>query len=144
VRSGGPLLLPSDQQVQESLSILRSEVEIASSNGEVLFIDQRQLITFGEIEGVPLVADYELKDMMNQAMSANTVYFDQFRQDLASHRFELIVTDPLPGFVQGSEYEFGEENDAWLEFAAGPLNRYYQPIEKLSVGIWLLAPARDQ
>ena len=40
-------------------------------SGEVLFMDQRQLLTFGYITDVPLVPDYEKKVMMNEALSGN-------------------------------------------------------------------------
>ena len=78
--------------------------------------------------------------MMNQAMSSNQEYFDQFEDDLAAQRFDLIVSDALPGFLRGSDYQFGEENDVWLKFGAGLLKKYYVPIRKLPTGIWLLAP----
>src|SRR5688572_16916014 len=39
------------------------------AKGEVLFISQRQLLTFGEIEGVDLVPENELVFLMEMAMS---------------------------------------------------------------------------
>ncbi len=137
MRSGRPIRLPDEDAVQESLEIIQAE---AAKADDVLFIDQRQLLTFGQVEGEPLIMDYELKHMMNQAMSANQAYFDQFEADLAAHRFDLIVSDALPGFLRGSDYQFGEENDVWLNFGAGLLNKYYVPYRKLPTGIWLLAP----
>lgn len=141
LRSGGPQFLPSDAKVQTAIEGVRDEVESAS--GEVLFIDQRQLLTFGQISGVELVGEYELKDMMNQAMRGNSAYFEAFRDDLQRLRFALIVSDPLPSFVRGSDYEFGEENDAWLRFVAAPLQRYYEPVHRFGeVGLWIMAPKR--
>ena len=137
MRSGRPLRLPDENTVAESLAIIESEAAIA---GEILFIDQRQLLTFGDVEGVPLVMGYELKHLMNQAMSSNQAYFDEFEADLATQRFDLIVSDALPQFLRGSNYQFGEENDAWLEFVAGPLNEHYVPYRRLPTGVWLLAP----
>jgi hypothetical protein len=87
-----------------------------------------------------LILDYELKHMMNQAMSSNQEYFDQFAADLASRRFDLIVSDAIPQFLRGSSYEFGEESDVWFNFVAGPLNEYYVPYRRLPTGVWLLAP----
>ncbi|MFQ5923032.1 MAG: hypothetical protein ACE5M4_09320, partial [Anaerolineales bacterium] len=84
MRSGRPIRLPDEGTVRESLDIIKAEAAVA---GDVLFIDQRQLLTFGQIEGEPLILDYELKHMMNQAMSSNQAYFDQFEADLAAHRF---------------------------------------------------------
>ena len=137
MHSGGPTRIPDEAAVRESLEIIQSEAALAEN---VLFIDQRQLLTFGQVDGGPLILDYELKHMMNQAMSANQEYFDQFAADLANRRFDLIVSDALPQFLRGSNYQFGEESDVWLEFVAGPLNDFYVPFRKLPTGIWLLAP----
>ena len=139
VRTGGPQFLLAEAGYRSAIEIVQAEVEDAS--GEVLFIDQRQLLTFGQIKGIELVGEYELKDMMNQAMQGDNAYFESFSGDLERHRFALIVSDPLPSFVQGSDYEFGEENDAWLRYVAGPLRQYYEPIHRLGeVGMWIMAP----
>jgi hypothetical protein len=139
VRTGGPQFLPVEARIEDAMEVVRDEVDDAS--GEVLFIDQRQLLTFGQITDVELIGGYELKDMMNQAMQGNNAYFKAFSDDLKRHRFALIVSDPLPSFVQGSDYEFGEENDAWLRYVAGPLQRYYEPVHRLGdVGLWIMAP----
>ena len=132
MRSGRPTRMPDEDAIKESLEIIQSEAALAD---EVLFIDQRQLLTFDQVDGGPLILDYELKHMMNQAMSANQAYFDQFATDLANRRFDLIVSDALPQFLRGSNYQFGEESDVWLEFVAGPLNDYYVPFRKLPTGI---------
>ena len=139
VRTGGPQFLPVEARIEDAMEVVRDEVDDAS--GEVLFIDQRQLLTFGQITDVELIGEYELKDMMNQAMQGNNAYFEAFSDDLERHRFALIVSDPLPSFVRGSDYEFGEENDAWLRYVAGPLQRYYEPVHRLGeVGLWIMAP----
>ena len=141
VRTGGPQFLLAEAGYRSAMEIVRDEVEGAP--GEVLFIDQRQLLTFGYINGVELVSEYELKEMMNQAMRSDEAYFEKFSDDLREHRFALIVSDPLPSFVKGSDYQFGEENDAWLQFVAGPLRQHYEPIHRLGeVGIWIMAPKR--
>ncbi len=137
MRSGQPTRIPDDDAVKESLEIIQAEAALADN---VLFIDQRQLLTFGKVNGGPLILDYELKHMMNQAMSSNQEYFDQFEADLAAQRFDLIVSDALPQFLRGSNYQFGEESDVWFEFVAGPLNDHYVPYRRLPTGVWLLAP----
>lgn len=144
VRSGGPLSLPSDTVIRNSLAIIQEEAAAATQEGPVLFIDQRQLFTFGQLADVPLDMNYELKDMMNQALGANLAYFEGFRQDLEEHRFALIVSDPLPSALQGRGHQFGEENDAWLTYVAEPLRTYYEPYLVLDeVGAWLLRPPPD-
>jgi hypothetical protein len=121
--------------------MMRPAVQAAAAEGEVLFLDQRQLLTFGEMPGVPLVLDYELKDMANQAMSANTAFFEGFYQDLRNHRFALIVTEPVPTQWRGRGHAFGEEDDAQLRYFYRQLDEYYQPAVRLDeVGVWLLEP----
>lgn len=141
LRQGGPLVLPSRETTQASLDTLRATVRSAATHGEVLFLDQRQLLTFGQVSGVPLVLDYELKDMANQAMSANAAFFERFYQDLRNHRFALIVSEPLPTEWRGRGHAFGEEDDAQLRYFYRQLGEYYQPAVRLDdVGVWLLEP----
>ncbi len=142
VRTGSLPELPTAQVTDDSLAVLQQQIRTAADHGPVLFIDQRQLFTFGQIDQVPMVMEYELKDMMNQALSSNEAYFQQFRADLQRRRFALIVSDPLPGELQGRAHQFGEENDAWYTYVATPLREYYRPLQMLDeVGIWLLVPA---
>jgi len=123
------------------LKLIRQEVESKKSQGEVLFLDQRQLLTFGAIQDVPLVDDYEKKYLMDQALSNEAVYFEEFYQDLANKRFSLIISEPLKVNLQGSSHQFGEENDAWVKWVAGPLLCYYEPIDTLKgVKVQLLVP----
>jgi hypothetical protein len=109
--------------------------------GEVLFLDQRQLLTFGEVAGVPLVMDYELKDVVNQAMASNQAFFEGFYQDLARGRFSLIVSPPIETELRGRAHPFGEEDDAQVLYLYRPLLEYYEPVIRLDeVSIWLLRP----
>lgn len=141
VMAGAPLALPDPDVTEDALHSLRSLVQREAMKGEVLFIDQRQLFTFGGMPGVPLVMDYELKDLMNQAMANHRPYLDWFEADLAAHRFRLIVSDALTTTLQGSTHEFGEENDAWVIYVAQPILETYEPVLKLdAVGIWILGP----
>jgi hypothetical protein len=137
--------IPVDSNPQEVISEIRSTVQEAAKEGEVLFIDQRQLFTFGHITDVPLVMEYELKHMMNQAMAHNQAYFETFRSDLENHRFRLIVSDPLYIVFQGPKIAFGEENDAWVEEVTIPILHYYEPVMRFDKDlIWLLAPKEGE
>jgi hypothetical protein len=83
---------------------------------QVLFIDQRQLLTFGDVPNVPLIDDYEKKYLMDQAMTGDQAYFEQFYADLASQRFGLIISELLWIKVQGDDENFGDENNAWVKW----------------------------
>ena len=127
IQYGSPLVLPNKQEVQEAMQTLKAQVAQAQQQGEVLFLDQRQTLTFGDVQGVPLVVEYEKKYLMDQAMEGNPVYFKKFYQDLAAHRFVLIVSEPLAYKFQGKGTVFGDENDAYVKWVTGPLLCYYEP-----------------
>jgi hypothetical protein len=135
-------LLPPRNEVDNALELIRVEVTAAQTRGEILFMDQRQLLTFGYLENVPLVAEYEKKYLMDQAMgdtAAST--FPPFYRDLAAHRFALIISDPLRVPIKDSDYSFGEENNAWVKWVAAPVLCYYEPLYTLAeFKIQLLVP----
>ena len=136
-----PLDLQEVAVARSDLDAVRQAAFEASREGEVLFIDQRQLFTFGQVGETPLVMDYELKDLMNQAMGANRSYLDRFHEDLANHRFALIVVDPIVVAFQGRYRAFGEENDAWVEHVAIPLLDSYETSACLeAAGVCLYVP----
>jgi hypothetical protein len=141
VKGGAPLELPPQEEIQQGLQKLSGQIEKAQPNGEILFIDQRQLLTFGVLQGVDLVPDYEKKYMMDQAMAGNAAYFEDFYHDLENKRFSLIITEPLWRRKQGDVYSFNEENNAWVKWVVKPLFCYYTPIIRLSdVRIQMLVP----
>jgi hypothetical protein len=135
------ITLPSAQETTDSLDGVRSAVKEYAPQGEILFLDQRQLLTFAQVPGVPLVADYEKKYLMEQALRANLTYFQAFYADLSQKRFVLIVSEPLNARLQEDAYQFGEENDAWVRYVSIPVMCYYQPLTTFSaVGVQLLVP----
>jgi hypothetical protein len=139
--AGSPLQLPTRKAVQETLQVIQSEASQAQEQGEVLFMDQRQLLTFGTIKDVMLVPEYEKKFMMDQSMAGNPASFTQFYQDLADHRFALILSGTLKIDPQGSTHNFGEENDAWDHWVARAVLCYYKPRTTLKeVHLQLLVP----
>jgi hypothetical protein len=136
-----PLILPSSEIAQSSLETIRAEIGQKSEQGEVLLMDQRQLLTFGQLQDLPLVDDYEKKYLMDQALSGDAPYFDTFYRDLAEGRFTLIVSHPIKVQYQGSEHNFGEENDAWSWWVARGILCYYEPLMTLKeVNVQLLVP----
>jgi len=139
--TGTPLLLPSQNTVAEALETTQTKVEAVRNQGEVLFIDQRQLLTFGYIKDVPLISDYEKKFLMEQAMGDNINFFQGFYQDLANKRFSLIVSNPLSRKKQYITDSFAEENNAWVKWVARPVLCYYKPVYTSNeVRIQLLVP----
>lgn len=136
-------MLPSKDRIEKALVSVQEEVAVAQEKGEVLFIDQRQLLTFGYIKGVRLIPEYEKKVLMNEAMSANVDYFAPFYKDISEQRFELIVTEPLRQPVKDSSFEFGEENNAWVEWVSIPVLCYYEEVQYYKgVNVQLLVPKK--
>ena len=137
-------LLPPRVEVDDALALVREYAANARTRGEVLFMDQRQLLAFGYIKDVPLVAEYEKKYLMDQAMGETAAQtFPAFYRDLAARRFALIVSDPLRLPIKDSDYSFGEENNAWVKWVAAPILCYYEPAVTLAeFRIQLLVPLK--
>jgi hypothetical protein len=134
-------LYPSQQIVENSLQIIRSSIEAAQPRGEVLFMDQRQLLTFGFIAGVPLVPEYDKKLLIEKAFGEDRQYFAGFYSDLENKRFSLIITSPLILKLQTDADIFSDENNYWVKWVARPLLCYYdKQVTLQEVGVQLLIP----
>jgi hypothetical protein len=144
VQIGKPLALPTPAETEAGLQAIQTRVAKASKRGEVLFIDQRQLFAFGQIENLPLMVAYEKKYLMDKAMAGNADYFAAFYADLRAQRFSLIVTEPLFANVQDMQNGFREENNAWVQWVAQPLLCYYAPVDTLNeVRTQMLVPRQS-
>jgi hypothetical protein len=119
-------------QASRSLAEIQSTVDpFSSEDGEVLFISQRHLLTFGMVEGVEIIPEYETVFLMEMAMSRNRDYLDQFHQDLRNRKFDLIVVDRLSTQIQARDHNFAEENNAWVEEISMPILCYYVPLDEI-------------
>ena len=136
--------LPSTEEINDAIWFIRHAINDWEDEGEILFIDQRQLLTFGYVPKIPLVPEYEKKRMMNEAMSSNADYFAPYYDDLAAQRFSLIITEPLKVEIKDEEGSFAAENDLWTKWVAAPTLCYYEPLETLdNVYIQLLVPREE-
>jgi hypothetical protein len=114
------------QTTQKDLKQLIDAVDNATAQGgDVLFISERQMLTFNMVHGVRLIPDYEVTTLMEMAMAGNRPYLDRFSNDLAKHRFALIVTR-TQRVVKKDDEPFAEENNAWINSISHPLLCYYQ------------------
>ncbi len=143
---GKPLDLPTHERTQFVLQRIQDKVMCARQYGEVLFMDQRQLLTFGLMGDLPLVVEYEKKYVMNQALSEDAAYFEQFTEDLANGRFSLIVSEREALFYKEPDLEsigdgLIEENNAWVTWVTTPLLEYYESVgEFKDVAVELFMP----
>jgi hypothetical protein len=143
--TGGALQHRDYPAAQAALQAINSATQQAvKQGGEVLFINQRHLLTFDYIQGVPLVPEDELVFLMEMAMSDNSSYLEAFHNDLSHQRFAMIVSEPLTTQYQGRNHSFGEENDAWVERVSVPVLCYYEPTQKVeAAGVVLYTPRAD-
>jgi hypothetical protein len=134
-------MLPDNATVNTALNEIQEAVDEAQTFGEVLFMDQRQLLTFGYIHEEKFVPEYEKKVLMNEALSTNYDYYSSFYRDITNQRFSLIITEPLRTPVKDSSFEFGEENNAWVQWVSIPVFCHYQEIQTYKeVNVMLLVP----
>ena len=134
--------LPSRTEQQQGLAQIQQWVETTREKGqEVLFINQRQLLTFGSVPRVELVPDYEKVFLMEMVMGNNRSYLDAFYLKLKTHEFGLIVTEPLYLNYQDHTFAFSEENNVWMERVVKPVMDDYTPVLTLTdLGIQLSVP----
>ena len=128
---------------QADFDILRSIVEdAANQGGEILFISERQLLTFHMVDGVTLVPEYEVVTLMEMAMSRNQSYLDQFYKDLSDHRFAVIISrNQRP--VRKENEPFAEENNVWIDSVTKPILCNYDKNLLLEFSnILVLVPAK--
>ena len=123
-----PMLSPypkyNHERNQQAHQQLVDVVNDISKDGPVLFINERQLISLGDVN-VPLVYDYEVVTLMEMAMSGNRTYLNMFYDDLASHRFAAIISG-RQNLVIKQEGVFAEENNVWNAHVSPYVLCYYE------------------
>jgi len=76
------------QTAEESLFKMQRNINRAlEDGGEILFISERQLLTFNYITGVTLVPEYEKVFLMEMVMAGNQPYLEAFEDDIRTQRF---------------------------------------------------------
>ncbi len=113
-------------QASNDLLTLRQTVQGYSAKGEVLFIYERHLLTFGMIPNIPIVPEYEVISLTEMAISGNQPYLDKFYSDLEKHRFTAIVARKQN--LDATTGDFAEESNAWNQLVAYHLLCEYEPV----------------
>lgn len=126
MRAGRWQLAVDDGQ-QTNLDALKTALQAESiKEGPVLFITERQLLTFGDLEGIKMVHPYEKVFLMEMAMGNHQSYLSSFYEKLQRHEFSAIVTDPISTVLQDSSRPFNEENNVWVTKVVIPMLEHYQ------------------
>lgn len=124
--------------VEKDIQTLQST--IAGAEGKILFVTERQLLTFGELKNIPFVPEYEQIELMEMAMSGNREYLETFYSDLKHHRFAIIIAEEQK-FTQQKKGSFIEENNAWVRYVGAPILCAYKPVTTLtSTNIQVFVP----
>lgn len=134
--------LPERQMADDALAQIRTmTAEALAEGGQVLFISQRHLITFGLVDA-PLVHEYEKLFLMEMAISHNVDYLSGFAYAIDQHRFSLIISDPMNANIADDEEDvLAAENNAWVRSVARPVLCAYEPVVTYTeLGIQLLKP----
>jgi hypothetical protein len=127
------------KEAAAELATLQQAVESASASGEVLFIYERHLLTFGTIKDIALVPEYEVITLQEMVISGNQPYMDAFYRDLAGHRFAAIVAHRQSLDAAGAD--FAEESALWNQLVLYPLLCDYEPALTLELSnIRILTP----
>jgi hypothetical protein len=131
--------------VEKDVQRLQQVVSEAVNNGgEVLFVTERQLLTFEELKNIPLIPEYEQVELMEMAMSGNREYLEQYYFDLDARRFALIIAEEQK-YNPRNDGAFLEEDIAWVRYVGAPLLCAYKPAESLAsnnIQIFVPRPGR--
>jgi hypothetical protein len=143
---GGPMVRHDQAKAQQALAEMQALVDQATAQGgEVLFMYERQLLTFGYIQGVDLVPQHEKTFLMEMAMSDNQAYFDAFEEELKAGRYALILAGLQTDKIRRADRVFREEGNAWGVHVSALLLEYYQPaywfdLGESKLGFWVPKP----
>lgn len=145
MRSGSWSFIPKSAQEQDLQQLQQALDLFQDQPGEVLFISERQLVTFGEIQNVSMVPEYEKVFLMEMAMGDNQGYLEEFYQQVNDHSFSAIVIDPISTNIQGLNHSFAQENNAWVEKVLLPLLEKYELVLSWQDGaVNLLIPKGEE
>ena len=133
---------PDPLIISQNLELIRqAALEARQKGGEVLFLSNRQFLTFHDID-VPLVPDYERVFLMEAAMANAPDYLGRFYDDLRNQRYALIVSEPLSKEEKDGRVNFGIENNAWVKNVSRYVLCYYEPSQTLKeVQVQLFVPS---
>ncbi len=126
------MVLPENERIENALLTIQEFADqTISDGGKVLFIAERQLLTFEEIHNIPLLPEYERMDLMEMVMGGNGDYLAEFRQRIENQEYALIISEPLVDKLKGRSAPFGDENDVYVRQVTRPVLCYYEPVKDI-------------
>ena len=97
-------------------------------NRKVLFISQRQLLTFNYLNNIQMIPDFEQELLMEMVMSGDRSRLDPFYKKLVNHEYEVIVSYPMTTLKFGYEMPYAEENNLWVSGVSSQIYLRYDTI----------------
>ena len=145
LQGGKPFSFTNSIKIDKALNSIRETTSHVTNNGgKILFISERQLLTFNDVVDVPLEPDYERMTLMEMAMGGNEAYLNEFHRRIANQEFALIISEPLKLNYKGRSQQFGEENDVYVYWVSEPVLCYYEPVKTISkFAVQLLMPREE-
>jgi hypothetical protein len=131
--------------IQSGYHQLVETVNELGKQGPVLFINERQMVTFGDVN-VAIVPEYEVVTLMEMAMSGNQPYLDKFYSDLANHRFAAIVATKQNMGIR-EEGALAEENNTWNSRISPYILCHYGPmlrVDSENTNVEVYVPKTEQ
>ncbi len=110
----------------EVIQTLQKLIDQNAGKGPVLFITERQLVTFHNLSVPSFEPEYEKVFLLEMVMAGNQAYLDRFHSELAGHYFSLIVTERMNSNIQDSTRQFSEENNLYVERVEIPVHAAYK------------------
>jgi len=131
----------NESGAEEVIRKMNRVIETYSPNRKILFISQRQLVTFNYLKNIEMVPDFEQELLMEMVMSHDKERLDKFYEQLINHTYEIIITYPLNTKLVGYESSFSEENNLWVNGVSRRIYNRYQTIALFpDYGIEMLIP----
>ena len=113
-------------------------------NRKVLFISQRQLLTFNYVKNIQMIPDFEQELLMEMVMSGDRSRLDPFYQELIDHKYEVIISYPLSTLKVGNEMPYAEENNLWVSGVSSQIYLRYDTVALFpEYGIEMLIPKSE-
>lgn len=135
----------SPEAQEKDVSLMQSAMDVINNEpGKILFISERQLLTFNDIKDVDMYPEYEKVFLMEMAMSNNRKYLERFYELLSVHEFSGIILDSLTTNIQDPSKPFWSENNEWVYRVLIPILDYYEPVYSLQNGTVNLLIPRGQ
>jgi hypothetical protein len=128
-------------EADAAIRTINQTIDQYAVNHKVLFISQRQLLTFGLIKHVPLIPDYEQEVLIDMVMAGDRSRLEDFYKSLREHEFDVIMVNPLNTAIVGDDLSFALENNLWVQGVSRFILKHYQAAVSLpDFGVEMLIP----